>query len=209
MRTKKLCICAVALALATVVAVLGARHPGSGAITTKPVTDRNPRPPRAKASLPPPRLTASALAATPPAEPEDARWVGLRDGVVALENRCRDNPPCDGRKLLMEEAGVAIDSTLGPKHPKRAELVEIVGWSYDERGKLGQRFHAGEFDRRRLFELLDVHLREFTGKLGAHLSDAEYEEMFHLARNDNPAQALGITPQKAAQLDAQHGPKAN
>src|SRR5689334_11503352 len=112
MRTKKLCICAVALALATVVAVLGARHPGSGAITTKPVTDRNPPPPRAKPSVAPPRLTAGALVATPPtAEPEDPRWIELRDGVVALENRCRDNPPCDGRKLLMDEAALTIDST--------------------------------------------------------------------------------------------------
>jgi hypothetical protein len=101
---------------------------------------------------------------------------------VALENDCARAPSCDQRKLRMEQAGLAFDFKLGPNHPRRAQMIEVVARAHDLREQLGRRFTAGQLSRRELFARLHESFGEMAGGFAALLDDQEYETMFGMQK---------------------------
>lgn len=158
------------------------------------------------------RSAVLAAAVSPPAtdpEPEpaaeepDPRMREFQAKVAELNDACALTDACDARQLLMDQLGLALDLKLGPSHPARKRLVEVAGWSYDEREKLGKQFRDQDIDRRTLFATLTDHFRVMGQKYEDLLSDAEYEQMFATKKGQNPATFLGITPEMADTLERQ------
>lgn len=107
----------------------------------------------------------------------------------------------DEKKLILDQAALVIDFQLGPNHPKKKEFLEIVGWSYDERQPLNQKFLKGEMTRKELFEKLEAHFREVGEKYASIFTDEEYRAMFNMDKGESLGSAMGLTPEMAEALD--------
>ncbi len=159
-----------------------------------------------RASLAPPRLLA--MAATPPdaappreIEESDVRMAEFQSRVTGLIDDCTRKGSCDSRQLLMDQVGLAFDLKLGPDHPMRKELQDVVGWSFDQREAISKRFTSKEIDRKKLFGLLNEHFAEMGNRYGQLLDDVEYETMFGSKKGRNPAEYFSLTDQVAENLD--------
>ena len=109
----------------------------------------------------------------------------------------------DEKKFLLDQFSLVIDYELGPNHPKKKEMLEIIGWSYDERQPLNKKFLNGELTRKEFFKKLDDHLRELGKKYASILTDEEYRAMFNMNKGENLAASIGLTPEIAEALDKQ------
>ncbi len=107
----------------------------------------------------------------------------------------------DEKKLILDQAALVIDFQLGPNHPKKKEFLEIVGWSYDERQPLNQKFMKGEMTRKELFEKLEEHFREVGEKYASIFTDEEYRAMFNMDKGESLGASMGLTSEMAEALD--------
>jgi hypothetical protein len=138
-------------------------------------------------------------------QPTDEKQLQFRRDVSALIKACAQNPPCNERKLVQDQAALGFDLKLGADHPKRTELIQVAGWSFDEREVLGKRFSGGELTRSQMFSLLETHFGQMASRYGELLTDEEYQKMFELPKGQNPAPLMNITQQKALALDKEMG----
>ncbi len=105
----------------------------------------------AAAAAPAPATSGPTPADAEP--PGDPKFEAFRAQVAELNQQCALTDACDSRQLLLDQAGLAFDFKLGPNHPARKRLVAVIGWSFDEREALGNKFKNQDIDRRRLFAL--------------------------------------------------------
>ena len=105
------------------------------------------------------------------------------------------------KKLLLDQAALAIDYQLGPNHPKKKEFLEIVGWSHDARQPLNKQFTGGELNRKELFNQLTNHFKEVADRYASIFTDEEYRKMFNMEKGESLAAAMGLTPEMAEALD--------
>lgn len=159
-------------------------------------------------STPLPRITA----AEPEAATEDRgspEWQQFQSEVVALHRACSANPPCDERKLQLEQAGLGFDHWLGYRHPRRAQLLEIVGRSFDDRMALQVRFEGGAITRSEMFAVLREQIGAAFRGFAAILSDEDWQRIFTVRKGENPAALFQITSEKALALDQEDARMAN
>ncbi len=107
----------------------------------------------------------------------------------------------DEKKLILDQAALAIDFQLGPDHPKKKEFLEIVGWSHDARQPLNKQFLGGDLTRKELFKQLEGHFKEVADKYAYIFTDEEYRKMFNMEKGESLAAAMGLTPDMAEALD--------
>jgi hypothetical protein len=155
-----------------------------------------------------PLAAASGAPASEPAPaevgdaPEDPGFRRLKKEVLALGRACAEKgAACDERQLLVEQAALGFDYKLGARHPRRAELIAVVGWSYDQRQTLAQPYLEGRATRAELFAQLHAHMGEVSARFAALLDDEEYERMFELPKSVNPAAYMGLDAEDAAAMD--------
>ena len=153
----------------------------------------------AKTTLP--RFTLAAVERDIPAS-----WEQFQDAVVSAIAACNRKPPCDERKLSLEQAGLGFDYFLGYRHPRRAELLQALGSSYDFRTRLGEQFEAKIIDRSQMFAELRDNIGGVFRRFSEILNDEDWGKMFEFARDENPARLLGLSAEHAMALDRQLGP---
>ncbi|MCX7679063.1 MAG: hypothetical protein N2316_07565 [Spirochaetes bacterium] len=134
---------------------------------------------------------------------ERPEYKALIDKIDKLYENFALLPPekRDEKKLILDQAALVIDYQLGPNHPKKKEFLEIVGWSYDARQPLNQKYLKGEITRKEFFEKLEEHFREVGEKYAAIFTDEEYRAMFNMEKGESLGAAMGLTPEMAQALD--------
>ena len=148
-----------------------------------------------------PKLVTEVNASVDPTTEKAAEEERFQRQVSNLVETCQRTPPCDERKLLMDQAAVGFDRWLGLDHPRRPDLIEIIGWSYDERQVLTVQFQGGALGRTQMFEKLSQHFQSMSQKFASILTDEEYLRAFGTAKGVNPAKLLNLTEEKAKALD--------
>jgi hypothetical protein len=162
------------------------------------------RPPSPRAAVGVPRFTPGAPPPPAPVEAdhdESPRMAEFKVKVTSLAKECMAKGDCNPRTLHVEEAALGFDYNLGADHPKRAQFLKVMEWSYDERQVLGQKFAAQEMNRRELFTKMREHLTEMQKRLGAVLSDQEYEKVLHIKKGVALNKQLDFSPELADKLD--------
>jgi hypothetical protein len=190
----------LALALSVDLPAPTAVGSNGGSAPRTPVVAAPAKPAATAAAAAAPAMAGAAAAGAEPSE-----QVKMQAEVTALVESCMRKPPCDERKLLMDQAALGFDRWLGKDHPRRADLMEVVGWSYDERQVLSAQFQAGVMNRTQLFERLSVHFGDMSRRFSSLLSREDYRKAFNSDPGVNPANLLGLTPEKARSLDQEKG----
>jgi hypothetical protein len=152
-----------------------------------------------------PRLvTARPVPAAPralPTQSSEARFERFRHQVVEANRACVSQASCDPRTLQLTQAGLHVDHALGPDHPAREMLVALVGWSYDERQRLGQELQAGRLTQPQVLASLRAQVDAYAARTAEILDDQEYESLFNLKKGQSPADALKFAPPAALAME--------
>ncbi len=150
-----------------------------------------------------PSFTTRPAPRDPAAVP--ATWDEFQAAIAEAVAFCTAGGACDERQLLLDQSGLGFDHYLGKKHPRRAELLDIVGASYDHRAQLKRQFEAGTLDRTQLFADLTAHVGGVFDRFAQILDDEEWKRMFDIKKGENPSDLFRLTPDHALALDRQFG----